>query len=161
VNGNIYPVPDINNPFLGIHLTKSIHGDVYIGPTAIPAFGRENYEIIKGIDSDVFDILYREGVLFFLNKKFRNVALEEPKKYWFKYFFNDVQELINDITPDDIENSPKVGIRPQLVNWENKELVMDFLIKKEGNSIHILNSISPAFTCSMAFSKFVVDDYIN
>ncbi len=161
VNGNIYPVPDINNPFLGIHLTKSIHGDVYIGPTAIPAFGRENYGIIKGIDSDVFDILYREGVLFFLNKKFRNVALEEPKKYWFKYFFNDVQELINDITPEDIENSPKVGIRPQLVNWENKQLVMDFLIKKEGNSVHILNSISPAFTCSMAFSKFVVDDYIN
>ncbi len=161
VNGNIYPVPDINNPFLGIHLTKSIHGDVYIGPTAIPAFGRENYEIIKGIDSDVFDILYREGVLFFLNKKFRNVALEEPKKYWFKYFFNDVQELINDITPDDIENSPKVGIRPQLVNWENKELVMDFLIKKEGNSVHILNYISKDFTCSMAFSKFVVDDYIN
>ncbi|NOR79787.1 MAG: L-2-hydroxyglutarate oxidase [Methyloprofundus sp.] len=161
VNGNIYPVPDINNPFLGIHLTKSINGDVYIGPTAIPAFGRENYDIIKGIDSEVFDILFREGVLFFSNKKFRNIALEEPKKYWFKYFFNDVQKLISDITPNDIEYSSKVGIRPQLVNWKNKELVMDFLIKKEGNSVHILNSISPAFTCSMAFSKFVVDNYIT
>ena len=160
VNGNIYPVPDINNPFLGIHLTKSINGDVYIGPTAIPAFGRENYDIIKGIDSEVFDILFREGVLFFSNKKFRNIALEEPKKYWFKYFFNDVQKLISDITPDDIEYSSKVGIRPQLVNWKSKELVMDFLVKKEGNSVHILNSISPAFTCSMAFSKFVVDNYV-
>lgn len=161
VNGNIYPVPNINNPFLGIHLTKSIDGDVYIGPTAIPAFGRENYDIIKGMDSEVFDILFREGVLFFSNKKFRNIALEEPKKYWFKYFFNDVQKLISNITPDDIEYSSKVGIRPQLVNWKNKELVMDFLIKKEGNSVHILNSISPAFTCSMAFSKFVVDNYIT
>jgi len=50
VNGNIYPVPDIRNPFLGVHFTRSVHGDVYVGPTAIPAFGRENYGVLSGMD---------------------------------------------------------------------------------------------------------------
>src|SRR5690606_23785181 len=50
VNGNIYPVPNLQTPFLGVHFTKNINGEVYVGPTAIPAFGRENYGILQGID---------------------------------------------------------------------------------------------------------------
>lgn len=161
VKGNIYPVPNIKNPFLGVHLSRSVDGDVYIGPTAIPALGRENYEIFGGLDIEVIEILYREGILFLTNPEFRNIALEEVRKYQSKYFFKDVQSLIKDITPDDIEVSSKVGIRPQLVDWKKKELVMDFVVIKEDGNIHILNAISPAFTCSMSFAGFIVDKYLS
>ena len=91
VNGNIYPVPNLENPFLGVHFTKSIHGDVYVGPTAIPAFGRENYGLLKGVDSEAVNILLHEAKLFFTNAQFRRVALTEPRKYLSSYFFRDAK----------------------------------------------------------------------
>ena len=160
VRGNIYPVPDIRNPFLGVHFTKSHNGEVYIGPTAIPAFGRENYGIIKGIDREAPSILLKNMVLFFTNKKFRNVALTEPAKYFKNRFYRDIAPMVRDLEPDDIVASPKVGIRPQLVDWDTKELVMDFLVLKDSNSIHILNAISPAFTSAFAFAEFIVSKYV-
>ncbi len=161
VKGNIYPVPDIRNPFLGVHFTKSYDGTVYVGPTAIPAFGRENYGILKGIDLEAIPILWRDLVLFLVNKKFRNVALTEPRKYFDKSFFKDISPMLKGLELKDFIPSEKVGIRPQLVNWENKELVMDFLVIKDTNSIHILNAISPAFTSAFAFAEFVVKNYIE
>jgi len=160
VRGNIYPVPDIRNPFLGVHFTKGYNGEVYIGPTAIPAFGRENYGLISGIDGEAPSILLSDAILFVKNKKFRNVALTEPKKYFKNYFYRDIAPMVKGIEPEDIIPSSKVGIRPQLVNWDTKELVMDFLVLKDSNSIHILNAISPAFTSAFAFAEFVVSEYI-
>jgi len=61
---------------------------------------------------------------------------------------------------EDILPSHKVGIRPQLVDWHKKELVLDFVVLKHKNSVHILNAVSPAFTSSMAFAEYVVDKYI-
>ena len=87
VNSNIYPVPDIRNPFLGVHFTRGVHGGVYLGPTAIPAFGRENYSILKGIDAEAPSIVWSDILLFCLNPKFRNVAMTEPRKYSFSFFF--------------------------------------------------------------------------
>jgi len=161
IKGSIYPVPNIKNPFLGVHFTRSVHGDVYVGPTAIPAFGRENYGILKGIDSEFFSILFRDLHMFLENEKFRGVALEEPKKYFFKSFFEDAKKLVKHIAPNDVMSSSKVGIRPQLVDIETNELVMDFVVEKHENTIHILNSISPAFTSSMYFAELVVKEYVE
>lgn len=160
IRGSIYPVPNIKNPFLGIHFTRNVYGDVYLGPTAIPALSRENYGILKGLDLEFPVILYRDALLFLNNDKFRGVALEEPKKYIFKHFFNDARKLVKELDPADIETTPKAGIRPQLVDIKKNELVMDFLVEKERNSVHILNSISPAFTSSMHFAEIVVDTYL-
>jgi L-2-hydroxyglutarate oxidase LhgO len=161
VRGNIYPVPDIRNPFLGIHFTRSAHGEVYLGPTAIPALGRENYGLIAGIDAEGLAILYRDAVLFFANPKFRDVALKEPKKYLTPFFFNSAAKLVKELHPSDIEPADKIGIRAQLVDWEKKELVLDFLVQKEENSIHILNPVSPAFTSSMDLAQKIVRDYFG
>ncbi len=161
VNGNIYPVPDIRNPFLGVHFTKVADGTVYIGPTAIPAFGRENYELFKGVDKELFRILLREGILLFTNAGFRKVAVSEPGKYFLKSFFKEIEDMITDLNIEDILPSHKAGIRPQLVDWHNKELVMDFVVLKHKSSIHILNAVSPAFTSSMAFAEYVVDKYFG
>jgi (S)-2-hydroxyglutarate dehydrogenase len=160
IRGSIYPVPNIKNPFLGVHFTRGVHGDVYLGPTAIPALGRENYGLLSGIDSEAPGILLRDALLFLRNKKFREVALEEPRKYSFKYFFNDARKLVKDLAPEDIENSPKAGIRPQLVDVKKNELVMDFVIEGTDSSVHVLNSISPAFTSSLFFSGMLLDGFI-
>jgi len=161
IRGSIYPVPNIKNPFLGIHFTRSVHGDVYVGPTAIPAFGRENYGILKGLDSEFLSILFRDMHMFLENGKFRNIALQEPRKYLFKYFFEDAAKLVRHIAPNDVLPSSKAGIRPQLVNIESSELVMDFVIERFENTVHILNSISPAFTSSMYFAELVARDYVD
>ncbi|MCU0822886.1 MAG: L-2-hydroxyglutarate oxidase [Spirochaetes bacterium] len=161
VRANIYPVPDIRNPFLGVHFTKGISGDVYLGPTAIPAFGRENYGIIKGINFEAIDIIRREIMLLFAEPKFREVAFIEPRKYYFPYFFRDAKSLVKNISPDFVIPSDKAGIRPQLVDWDKKELVQDFKIIKDGDSVHILNAISPAFTGSFDFASFVVNEYLD
>ncbi len=161
IRGSIYPVPNIKNPFLGVHFTRGAHGDVYLGPTAIPAFGRENYGLLSGIDSEAFSILLRDAVLFFRNKKFREVALEEPRKYSFTYFFNDARRLVKTLSPNDIEATPKAGIRPQLVDIKKNELVMDFIIEGTQNSTHVLNSISPAFTSSLFFSEMLLHSHVE
>jgi len=161
VHGNIYPLPDLRNPFLGVHFTKSIDDVVYVGPTAIPSFGRENYHIIDGLGFESFSILFRDAMLFLLNNNFRYSAFNEIKKYSSYFFFKAAQSLVPLLKYSDLENSTKVGIRPQLINWSKKELVNDFVIEEAENSIHILNAISPAFTTSMAFAKFIVNRLIG
>jgi len=160
VRGSIYPVPNIKNPFLGVHFTRGAHGDVYLGPTAIPAFGRENYGILSGLDAEAPSILLRDALLFLRNRKFREVAFEEPRKYFFTHFFNDAKKLVKELEPSDIESCPKVGIRPQLVDVTKNELVMDFVIEGTEQSVHVLNSISPAFTSSLFFAEMLIKDHI-
>lgn len=159
VKGSIYPVPDIRNPFLGVHFTRNVYGDVYIGPTAIPAFGRENYGLIKGIDGEAPKILLNDATLFVHNKQFREVALTEPHKYRFHRFFKDAATLVKELKTSDLVPSPKAGIRAQLVDWRTKELVQDFCLLKNSNSLHILNPVSPAFTGSMVIADKVVGEF--
>ena len=160
IRGSIYPVPNIKNPFLGVHFTRSVYGDVYLGPTAIPALGRENYGLLSGLDRELPAILLRDLRMFLDNPKFRGVALEEPRKYLFKHFFEDARKLVRYLTPNDVLPSPKSGIRPQLIDMETLEMVMDFVVVRDNNTVHVLNSISPAFTSSMYFAELVVNDYV-
>lgn len=99
-------------------------------------------------------------MLFILNKKFRKVAMEEPKKYFHRYFLSDARRLVINLPHRAIVAADKVGIRPQLVDWNKKELVNDFIVLKHKNSIHMLNTISPAFTSSLAFAEMVVNKYL-
>jgi L-2-hydroxyglutarate oxidase len=156
VNSSIYPVPDIRNPFLGVHFTRSVYGDVYLGPTAIPAFGRENYGILAGIDAEGFGIALEDLVLFLANPLFRSVALSEPVKYFPSFFYRDAARLVKQLAPSDLVPATKVGIRPQLVDWETKQMVMDFMVVADGSSLHVLNPISPAFTSSMDLAQSIV-----
>ena len=161
VKGNIYPLPDLQNPFLGVHFTRNMQGEVYIGPTAIPAFGREHYRAFHGMGKESLRILYNDLVLFLCNERFRHIAITEPRKYIPNRFFQDASSLVKELQPDDIESCEKVGIRPQLVDWKRKELAMDFLVLRDQETVHILNAVSPAFTSSMAFAEFVVREYLD
>jgi len=156
----IYPVPDPRLPFLGVHFTRSVAGAVYIGPTATPAFGRENYGLFAGLDREAPEILLRDAVLFARNPAFRATALAEMYKYLPRVLYNAARRLVKELSPDDIEPSPKAGIRAQLVNRTTHQLVMDFVVERDERSMHVLNSISPAFTASMAFAKILCDEYL-
>jgi L-2-hydroxyglutarate oxidase len=161
VNGNIYPVPDIRNPFLGVHFTRNVHGDVYLGPTAIPALGRENYGLLRGAGGEALAILASDAALFLANPKFRNVALAEPRKYLPAFFHRDAARLVKRYDPRLFVAAEKVGIRPQLVDWRTKELVMDFLVLAKDASVHVMNPISPAFTSSMELARRLVEEHLR
>jgi L-2-hydroxyglutarate oxidase LhgO len=159
VHANIYPVPDINQPFLGVHLTRVASGEVYAGPTAIPALGRENYGIFKGAQlGESLRVALEVSRMYWANhQNFRKLVHSEFGKYRKKNFFSAVRKLMPELTFDDLVPSDKVGIRPQLINVREKRLEMDYVIEKSSDSLHVLNAISPAFTSSLAFAELLVD----
>ncbi len=157
IKKNIYPVPNLNNPFLGIHYTITVDGSIKIGPTAIPAFWRENYKGLENFNlNEVIEILYYEAKLFILNSfNFRNLAVSEMKNFVKSVFIKKAKNMVYNIG-DDFKPIP-AGIRSQLLNTNTNELVQDFIVEYGENSIHVLNAVSPAFTCSFAFAKYVVE----
>ena len=161
VRGNIYPVPDLRTPFLGIHLTKSADGEILVGPTAMPAFSRENYRVFEGWGWETFSILFRDAILLFKNNSFREVALTEPKKYLKRFVLKEAKRLVPELSLHDLTKTDHMGIRPQLIHWPTKTLVMDFIVPHDRNSLHILNPISPAFTTSLAFAKDMVTQFLG
>ena len=157
VRSSIYPVPDPATPFLGVHFTRSVKGDVYVGPTAIPAFGRENYGIFSGLDRQAPEFLWRDARLFLADKTFRKVGLTEPRKYCPSFFFREAAKLVRGLSPEHLAPTAKAGIRPQLVDRKTNALVMDFLTESGPAELHVLNAISPAFTSSMALAPVLAD----
>lgn len=156
---NIYPVPDLRNTFLGVHFTVTVDGKAKIGPTAIPAFWRENYEGLKGFDAaEALSILRDEAILFFRNDfNFRGIALEEIKKYSQAYLVAQATALLEDVKLENYRTWGRPGIRAQLYDHQDKKLVMDFMIEGNRQGLHVLNAISPAWTASMPFAEYVVD----
>jgi L-2-hydroxyglutarate oxidase LhgO len=158
----LYPVPDLRVPFLGVHFTPSLDKKVYIGPTARPALGRENYSGLSGVSiSDIIALLYY-GSRFFLHNKqgFRGLVFTEIRHSLRRFTVKEAQKMVPSISQKDVVKSKKVGIRPQLVDTKKLELVMDFLIEKAENSVHVLNAISPAFTAAFPFARYMVKNYL-
>jgi L-2-hydroxyglutarate oxidase LhgO len=163
IKTNIYPVPNLKNPFLGVHYTVTVDGIIKIGPTSIPAFWRENY---KGMDNfkinELFDIMGWESRLFMSNAfGFRSLAFEEMAKYNKSHFVNMATRLVYKIDKSGFTEWSKPGIRAQLMNMKTLELVMDFVVEGDGQTIHVLNAVSPAFTSSFPFAKWVVENYVK
>lgn len=156
---SIYPLPDLEMPFLGVHLTRTIHDEVMLGPTAIPALGRENYGFLKGMDlRESPRMLLDLAVMIVGNREgFRSMAVEEIAQYGLPGFLRAARKLAPGLRAEDILPSEKMGIRAQLVDKRSKRLVMDLMIEGGPSSTHILNAISPAFTSSLAFADHVVE----
>jgi L-2-hydroxyglutarate oxidase LhgO len=159
-NGLIYPVPDLNVPFLGVHFTRKINGEIFLGPTALPAFGRENYRGFEGFE--VFEsvkISYYLLQQYLLNKQgFRRFTHNESLRFMKPYFAKAAQSLVPTLKTEHLLPSNKVGIRAQLFDTQKHELVMDFLVKRKNNTVHVLNAVSPAFTSAFSFSKYIVEE---
>lgn len=161
IRASIYPVPDPALPFLGIHFTRVISNEVYIGPTAIPAFGRENYGLIQGAKPmEALSIGAQLMRLYASNpQNFRNLVHNEIPHYHKACFITAASRLVDRLEPSWVKPTPKVGIRPQLVNTRDGRLEMDFVVEHGKHSIHVLNAISPAFTSAFAFADFIVEKF--
>lgn len=159
VKGNIYPVPNLRFPFLGVHFTRVISDQVYVGPTAIPCLGRENYRGFAGMRLwETAGIFWELTKLFIQNdNNFRGLVRSEIKNYVKSWYLQSARKLLPDLTIEDLTPTDKVGIRPQLVNIRTRKLELDFIIERADHSVHILNAISPAFTSAFAFAEYVVE----
>lgn len=156
---HIYPVPNLKNPFLGVHHTLTVEGKSKIGPTAIPAFWREQYDGLSRFNiSEFLSILGDECSLFFqAGFDFRSLALEEIKKYSKNYLVEESKSMATDVDSKYYQKWGPPGIRAQLFDIREKKLIMDFTYEGDSESFHILNAVSPAFTCSQPFAKYMVE----
>ena len=155
----IYPVPDLRVPFLGVHFTKTIDGEVLLGPTAMPALGRENYKGVQGINArDLTQIARRLTQQFVTNAQgFRALVRQELGRMTKRGFAKEARVLVPSVRDSDLGPSEHRGIRAQLIDTKKGELVMDFLVERGDRSIHVLNAVSPGFTTAFSFAKYVVD----
>ncbi|MEI6082556.1 MAG: FAD-dependent oxidoreductase, partial [Verrucomicrobiota bacterium] len=156
---NIYPVPDLRNPFLGVHFTIKADGHAKIGPTAIPAFWREQYH---GFDNfsfrELVEVLFREaGLMLSANFDFRKLAIEELQKYYRPHLVSLAARLARGVKASDYTHWGQPGIRAQLLDIKARKLEMDFVIEGDAKSTHVLNAVSPGWTCSIPFAGHVVD----
>ncbi len=158
----VYPVPDLRFPFLGVHTTTSVAGDVYLGPTAMPALGREHYGGLNGIDvADLPRIGWQLAAQWLANRNgFRRLAVSETQRVSKAGFARSARALLPAITADHLQTCDKVGLRAQMLDRRTGELVGDFVVETGRRSTHVLNAISPAFTSSFALARHLCDHII-
>ena len=159
VRTNIYPVPVLKNPFLGVHITVTAGGQAKIGPTAMPAFWREQYKGWSNFRlSELKDLLVRQaGLLLFSKFDFKRLAFQELRKYSRTYLIRQASMLLEGIRSENFQRWGQPGIRAQLIDVKQKQLQMDFVVEGDDRSMHILNAVSPGFTCSLPFSDYVCE----
>jgi (S)-2-hydroxyglutarate dehydrogenase len=157
IRTNIYPVPDLQNPFLGVHYTLAVDDKVKIGPTAIPAFWREQYEGAGNFKfSEFLEIVPRQVKLYMSSSfDFKKLAIEEMRKYSRTRMVELASHLIEGVNVANYKRWARPGIRAQLLNLKTQKLEMDFVLEGDDRSMHILNAVSPAFTCALPFSEYV------
>jgi (S)-2-hydroxyglutarate dehydrogenase len=162
LNHLLYPVPDLRVPFLGIHTTTSVDGSVYLGPTAVPAFGRENYRGLSGVTpgelARIFGLLARQCLSG--ADGFRRLAWQEGTRYFKARFAGAAQALLPRLRPEHLLPCDKVGIRAQMVDRLSGRLVTDFMVEAGPASTHVLNAVSPAFTSAFPLARHVCDNHI-
>lgn len=154
---HVYPVPDVRNPFLGVHLTVTVDGRAKIGPTAIPIFSRESYSGFGGLSpKEILDII---GIYpKFLTSSHHDVLgliKTELPKYLQRHLVKQAKALVPSIRVQDFRERGKPGIRAQLLDVKNKKLEMDFVVRGDEKSTHLLNAVSPAWTSALAMAEHV------
>jgi L-2-hydroxyglutarate oxidase len=159
IRTNIYPVPDLKNPFLGVHFTVTAGGKAKIGPTAIPGFWREHYGGLANFQWNEFLEVAMRGVGLLINSKFdfKTLAVREMAKYSKSKMISLATQLAEGVKAEHYQNWGKPGIRAQLVNLKQRKLEMDFVVEGDRHSMHVLNAVSPAFTCGIPFSEHVCE----
>ena len=154
---NLYPVPDIRNPFLGVHFTVTAAGKVKIGPTALPALWRKNYGGLSNFSLPEFiEVAWRElKLLGGSGFSFASLAADELRKGSRKRLVELASALAAGVRLEDYDRWGPSGIRAQLLDIRTNKLEMDFVLEGDGKSLHVLNAVSPGFTCALPFSAHV------
>jgi len=154
VKGLIYPVPNPNFPFLGVHFTRDVHGHVHAGPNAVLSFKREGYRKRDVSFRDTAETLLYGG-FWRLVAKHAGDGLQETLRSWSKAaFVRSLQRLVPEVEASDLRPAP-AGVRAQALRPDGG-LVDDFSIVQQPRAIHVLNAPSPAATASLEIAKAIV-----
>lgn len=155
VNHLIYPIPDPDLPFLGVHLTRMIDGSVTVGPNAVMAFKREGYRKTDFSLRDSFESLTYPGLLSVLWKNFRVSMMELKNGLYKKGYLELVHKYCPSLQLGDLQSYPS-GVRAQAVT-RSGELVHDFLFIDTPRTLSVCNAPSPAATSAIPIGKHIVD----
>jgi (S)-2-hydroxyglutarate dehydrogenase len=153
VKGLIYPVPDPEFPFLGVHFTRTIHGEVEAGPNAVLAFAREGYRWTSIKPLEFGRTLGYRGFWTMARKYWRVGAWEVHRSVSKKKFVESLRRLVPELRPEDIAPGGS-GVRAQAVRPDGT-LLDDFSIVSSGDAIHVLNAPSPGATASLAIGRHI------
>jgi (S)-2-hydroxyglutarate dehydrogenase len=155
VNSLVYPVPNPDFPFLGVHFTRMIDESVHAGPNAVLAFKREGYRRTDINCADLFETITFPGFWKLARKYYRDGMMEMVRSVSKRAFVKSLQKLIPEVTEDDLVPAHS-GVRAQALMPDGK-LVDDFLIVNGKNSIHVCNAPSPAATASLEIGRFIAN----
>jgi L-2-hydroxyglutarate oxidase len=155
VQGLVYPVPDPQFPFLGVHLTRGIDQHVHVGPNAVLAFAREGYawRVLDG--RHLRQTFAFPGFRRFARRHWRFGVDEMTRSLSARRFTASVRRLVPEITKDDLVAAPS-GVRAQAIGADG-ELVDDFAIRRVGRAVHVLNAPSPAATASLEIGRSIAE----
>jgi L-2-hydroxyglutarate oxidase len=156
VNGMVYPVPDPTLPFLGVHVTKHVHGDVLLGPTAMLVPSRDGYLFRTMRPRDIWDTVTWPGT-WNLARKFWRTGVEEIRMATSKKaYVRAAAEYVPSLTRKSIDYSFFSGVRAQALGRDG-QLIDDFEISHAGSVAHVRNAPSPAATSAFALARELVD----
>jgi L-2-hydroxyglutarate oxidase len=156
VKGLIYPVPDPEFPFLGVHFTRMFNGSVHAGPNAVFALAREGYSWLQINPRDMLDSAAWPG-LWILGRKFWRIGIEETlRSLSQKRFLGSLRELIPDLSDNSLIPT-HAGVRAQAMKRDGG-LVDDFYFERAPRQIHVLNAPSPAATAALEIGKRIADE---
>jgi L-2-hydroxyglutarate oxidase len=153
VRALVYPVPDPRLPFLGVHLTRDVHGGVHVGPNAVPAFAREGYRGGDLSPGDVADLLRAPGTWRLARRYWRTEVAEVARSLSTARFVRAVQRLVPDLDAGDLVPAG-AGVRAQAVRADGS-LVDDFAFAATRRTVHVINAPSPAATAALAIGEVV------
>lgn len=151
----IYPIPDPELPFLGVHLTRMIDGCVTVGPNAVQGFKREGYGKWNVSLRDVWEMVCFPGFWKVSAKHFKTGMVEMKNSWWKAGYLQLVRKYCPSIELTDLEPYP-AGIRAQAV-LSDGTLVHDFLFAESPRSLHVCNAPSPAATSAMPIGEYLCD----
>ena len=155
VSGHVYPVPDPSFPFLGVHFSPRIDGQVWAGPNAVPALAREGYGRLSLDLRDARDLLGYPGFWRLAARYYRTGAGEIWRDVVKSAAVREMQRYLPALEERHVSFGP-CGIRAQVLARDGS-LVDDFLMEREGAVLHVLNAPSPAATASLAIGRRIVD----
>ncbi len=153
--GMIYPVPDPQYPFLGVHFTKRIDGEVWLGPNAVYAFAREGYGKLDLSIRDNLETVLFPGFWKMVSQHWKMGVDEMVRDFNKKLFVATCQKYVPEVTEDDCIDGPS-GVRAQALGSDGS-LVDDFIVQTSDRIFHVRNAPSPAATSSMAIGRAIAD----
>ncbi|HEX7133153.1 MAG TPA: FAD-dependent oxidoreductase, partial [Iamia sp.] len=158
VRGNLYPVPDPRFPFLGVHFTRRIDGEVWAGPNALLALGREAYDR-RPVAADLRDVVTYGGFWRLAARHAGTGVREVVEERVRRRYLRRLQAYLPALRAEDLEAGPS-GIRAQLVDRRGA-LVDDFVTTRSARTIHLLNAPSPAATASLAIGRLLATEALS